>query len=187
MTDVKICTCCKVEKDTSEFHKNKTQQYGVNSRCKVCAKEAATEWSSANRDKRLIACRNYELKNKVSIAKRKKDKRESMTLEDRFKYLIKNAKSRKEYEVSIDVAYLRSVYEKQDGLCVYTKLPLLAIGNQLNTMSLDRVDSNKHYTGDNVQLVCVAINRMKLNHTEDQFIQLCCLVSQNSKLSELPE
>lgn len=178
---VKTCTCCSIEKSISEFHKSKTQKYGVNSRCKLCANAATVKWASENRDKRLANCRLYELKNKETIATRKKNKRESMTLDDRLKYLIKNAKDRKEYLVSIDTDYLFSVYEKQNGLCVYTKLPLLAIGNQLNTMSLDRIDSNKHYTEDNIQLVCVAINKMKLNYTEDQFINLCQLVTQHSK------
>jgi len=145
-----------------------------------------TKWSIENRDKRLLQNRLYEIKNKEAIQKRKKSKRESMTLDDRLKHLIKNAKSRKEYLVSIDVSYLLSIYEKQNGLCVYTKLPLLAVGNQLNTMSLDRIDSNKDYTEDNVQLVCVAINKMKLDMTEDRFIELCLLVTNNSKLAELP-
>lgn len=109
-----------------------------------------------------------------------------MTLDDRFKHLIKNAKSRKEYLVSIDALYLQKVYENQKGLCAYTKLPLLAVGNQLNTMSLDRIDSSKDYTEDNIQLVCVAINKMKLDMTEDRFIELCSLVTKNSKLAELP-
>ncbi len=187
MDNLKTCTCCKIEKPISEFHKSKTQKYGVNSRCKSCAIESSKLWSAKNREKRLIAGRNYELKNKEAIRKRKKEKRESMTLNDRFSLLIKNAKSRKEYPVSIDAKYLQSIYEKQNGLCAYTKLPLLATGNQLNTMSLDRIDSNKDYSEGNVQLVCVAINKMKLNYTEDQFIRLCCLVAQNSKLSELPE
>lgn len=179
MIDVKTCSCCKVEKSVSEFHKSKTQKHGVNSRCKICAGDAAKEWANANRDKRLIQCRIYEAKNKDAIKERKKNKRESMTFDDRFKLLIKNARDRKEYVVSIDAEYLQSVYESQEGLCAYTKLPLLAIGNQLNTMSLDRVDSSKDYTSDNIQLVCVAINKMKLNYTEDQFIQLCQLVAQN--------
>ena len=186
MNDVKTCTCCSVEKSVTEFHKSKTQKYGVNSKCKKCALAVTTKWSTENRDKRLLNCRIYEKKNKESIAARTKAKRESMTLDDRLKHLIKNAKSRKEYLVSIDAGYLLSVYEKQNGLCVYTKLPLLAIGNQLNTMSLDRIDSNKDYTEDNVQLVCVAINRMKLDMTEDRFIELCSLVTKNSKLAELP-
>ena len=176
---VKTCSCCKIEKSVSDFHKSKTQKYGVSSRCKRCASDKATEWAKANRDKRLIQGRIYEVKNKDAIKERKKNKRESMTFDDRFKLLIKNARDRKEYVVSVDAEYLQSVYESQGGLCAYTKLPLLAIGNQLNTMSLDRVDSSKNYTEDNIQLVCVAINRMKLNHAEDQFIQLCRLVAQN--------
>jgi hypothetical protein len=186
MDDVKTCTKCDLSKSVLDFHKSKTQKYGVSSICKSCAKIATKKWGDENRDKRLLNSRAYEKNNKESISARKKFKRESMTLDDRFKHLIKNAKSRKEYLVSIDALYLQKVYENQKGLCAYTKLPLLAVGNQLNTMSLDRIDSSKDYTEDNIQLVCVAINKMKLDMTEDRFIELCSLVTKNSKLAELP-
>ena len=186
MNDVKACTKCDLSKSVLEFHKSKTQKHGVSSICKRCANLAAKKWSNENRDKRLLNSRIYEKNNKESISARKKVKRESMTLDDRFKHLIKNAKSRKEYLVSVNDLYLQKVYEDQKGLCAYTKLPLLAAGNQLNTMSLDRIDSSKDYTEDNIQLVCVAINKMKLDMTEDRFIELCLLVTKNSKLTELP-
>lgn len=39
----------------------------------------------------------------------------------------------------------------------------------LNKASLDRVDSSKGYTRDNVRFVCWAVNMMKSNLNEDQF------------------
>jgi len=82
---------------------------------------------------------------------------------------------------------LLDVWDKQNGRCAYTKLPLLATANRFNTVSLDRVDSGKGYVVGNIQLVCAAINKMKQEYSEDLFILLSLLVTQNNKLSDLPD
>ena len=109
-----------------------------------------------------------------------------LTLEEKFAQLIKTADKRTTFKCFITVEHLRDAWQRQRGLCAYTKLPLSSEAHQLNTVSLDRVDSDKDYTDDNIQLVCVPINRMKLDMTEDRFIELCSLVTKNSKLAELP-
>ena len=93
--------------------------------------------------------------------------------------MVKTAGERKNKNCFITVEHLHDVWQRQEGLCAYTKLPLSSEAHQLNTVSLDRIDSDKDYTADNIQLVCVPINRMKLDYSEDQFIQLCKLVAQN--------
>jgi hypothetical protein len=36
---IKICTKCKIEKELSEFSKDKTQKDGLRNKCKSCCKE----------------------------------------------------------------------------------------------------------------------------------------------------
>ena len=48
----------------------------------------------------------------------------------------------------------------------------------LNTVSIERIDSNVGYTPDNTILVCQAINRMKSNFMLDEFFELCRDVTQ---------
>ena len=36
---MKICTKCKIEKELSEFHKNKRSKFGVHSICKICKRD----------------------------------------------------------------------------------------------------------------------------------------------------
>jgi len=43
----------------------------------------------------------------------------------------------------------------------------------MNTASLDRIDSTKGYTIDNVQWVHTIVNRMKWNTDENEFIKWC--------------
>jgi hypothetical protein len=49
------------------------------------------------------------------------------------------------------------------------------------TASLDRIDSFKPYTDDNIQWVHKHINAMKLNHSEEYFIELCKIVANYNK------
>lgn len=107
-------------------------------------------------------------------------------IQSRLKNLCTKAKLRtKEFSLTPDD--LNVIWEKQEGRCAYTKLPLLATANQFNTVSLDRVDSSKGYVVGNIQLVCAAINKMKQEYTEDLFVLLSHLVTQNNKLSETPD
>ena len=108
------------------------------------------------------------------------------SIRSRLKNLCTKAKLRtKEFSLTPDD--LSVIWEKQEGRCAYTKLPLLAPANQFNTVSLDRIDSNVGYVVGNIQLVCAAINKMKQEYTEDLFVLLSLLVTQNNKLSETPD
>ena len=66
------------------------------------------------------------------------------------------------------------VYEKQQGLCAISKVPLTCIKipnhKRIHTnLSIDRIDSNLDYTMSNIQLVCAIVNVMKSNLTMDEF------------------
>lgn len=177
MTDVKICTRCKVEKDTSEFHKSKDKKFGVNNVCKICAKIISKKYYSKN---------SKQIKQRVSCYSQSYIPKHSREIDSRLKNLCTKAKSRTKEFTLIDQDLL-DLWEKQNGQCAYTKLPMLATSNQFNTVSLDRVDSSKGYVVGNVQLVCAAINKMKQEYTEELFVLMSHLVTQNNKLSETPE
>lgn len=49
------------------------------------------------------------------------------------------------------------------------------------TASVDRIDSNKAYSKNNIQFVHKDINRMKMNLDELQFIQYCDAVAKHQK------
>ena len=46
-----------------------------------------------------------------------------------------------------------------------------------HNISIDRIDSNKGYSRDNIQLVYPKINMMKFTYSQDEFIDLCKRVS----------
>lgn len=175
---VKTCSCCKVDKSVAEFHKHKLKKDGYSGKCKECTKEYTQAYYDKHKEKLVKYRVDY---NRNNTRKQYRD------LDSRFKLLVNTATYRKKFEVSITPEYLKEVWEKQQGQCVYTKLPLLATANQFNTVSLDRIDSSKGYVEGNVQLICSAVNKMKQDYTEDLFVLLSCLVTQNNKLSDTPD
>lgn len=80
---------------------------------------------------------------------------------------IKSAAKQRKLAVTVTAEYLRSVYDAQNGLCCYSGIPMKLHseneGNQpdLDTLSVDRIDSKKGYVPGNIALCCNAINKMK--------------------------
>jgi len=77
---------------------------------------------------------------------------------------------------------IADIYERQDKKCALTgwDIQFPEIGHPCNfSCSIDRVDSKKHYTIDNIQLVDGRVNMMKGKWEQDLFIQACKAVSKN--------
>ncbi len=101
-----------------------------------------------------------------------------------------NAKSRGiDFDLDISDAY--NLFLKQDKRCVLTGDELVIFqstkkflnerANTENLASLDRIDSNRGYTIDNIQWVRKDINLMKMAFSQEHFIDLCNRVSDFSK------
>ncbi len=97
-----------------------------------------------------------------------------------------NAKRRKIF-YDLDDQYIWDIYLKQDRKCALSGLPIKFGRNcqkmeRKITASLDRIESSKPYVEGNVQWVHKHINAMKLNHSDQYFIDLCRkVVEYNSK------
>jgi len=64
-------------------------------------------------------------------------------------------------KVSIDRDYLTSLWKAQSGLCFWTQVPMVTHSDFIRhpqLVSVDRIDSTKHYTPDNVVLSCMFAN-----------------------------
>lgn len=83
-------------------------------------------------------------------------------LKNIFKASQKTSKYRN-IDFSISFEDIEMLVKQQDNLCWYSKVPLsLEIGD-LNKLSIDRIDSSKGYTIDNIVLCTKNINLMKRN------------------------
>ena len=101
-------------------------------------------------------------------------------------YQAKYRSMKKEIEFNIDKEYLLDLYKKQNGKCFYSglKMEIALKHDKINnrTLSLDRVDSKKGYTKNNVVLCCDNINTMKMQMDKCEFINLCEVISKYNNL-----
>ena len=90
----------------------------------------------------------------------------------KFRYHYRNIKNRK-HDVTISIDDLKRVWEIQQGVCFFSgvKLELSSYTkinkNPLYAASLDRIDSSKGYSLDNIRWVSRAINWMKNDMSDD--------------------
>jgi hypothetical protein len=88
-------------------------------------------------------------------------------------------------EFTIDAKFLWNKYLNQNKKCALSG-ELLNIEQRYDyakkaaidtNASIDRIDSTKGYTQDNVQWTTKRINQMKLDSSDEEFIKLCHIVS----------
>jgi hypothetical protein len=98
-----------------------------------------------------------------------------------FKYHANKTRSRskqKGYKTDITIQYLKEIWDKQNGICPYTKIKMELgrttadedIKKTPTKASLDRIDPSIGYVQGNVEFVCYCINVMKNDFTKDQMI-----------------
>ena len=87
-------------------------------------------------------------------------------------------------EFSITIEFMWELFLKQDRKCALSGVDIYFINGRDNrksgtsTASIDRIDSSKDYTEDNVQWVHKDINFMKQELTDEKFINWCHSVSE---------
>jgi len=93
------------------------------------------------------------------------------------------AKSRNiKFFITIEQAWEKFLF--QERKCALSGVELkFSIAERLRlndrTASLDRIDSSKNYTIDNIQWIDKRINKMKMNMDENEFIQICIKIAKN--------
>lgn len=113
------------------------------------------------------------------------------SIEGTLKEIIKRTKSsckRKGMQFEIDIEFLLSLYKKQDGRCIISG-NILEASTYYNhsAVSVDRIDSTKGYTKDNVQLVCWVVNQMKNNLSKEDLLYWCSRITKNNNYEDKEE
>lgn len=82
--------------------------------------------------------------------------------------------------IDFDDNYLWSLYEKQKRKCALTGWDILFTKEKgKNTASVDRIDSKKGYSIDNIQIIHKNINAMKLHFPDEYFYRACEAITRN--------
>lgn len=148
----KVCSHCKQEKEFSLFNKCKTTKDGLQNYCKECAAAKRKRLRKENPEKTKEAWNKYR-------SKMKQDKRY------RLSCLLNSSKARaaeKQREHTLTLEDLLDLYPK-DNCCPVYGFELIwgDSGFRETSPSIDRIDSSKGYTKDNVQIISWKANRLK--------------------------
>lgn len=96
-----------------------------------------------------------------------------------------NARDRaksKNLEFNLTYEFIEQLWFEQNGKCALSNLPmtyLLGEGRVPTNVSIDKIDKNKGYIKENVQLVCNAVNQIKSDLNEDEMILFCESIIKN--------
>lgn len=102
--------------------------------------------------------------------------------------LVEVSAKKKGINCNLNVKEIWDLYIKQNGRCAFSGIPIyfrrINTNRQKRTASLDRVDSDKDYTIDNVVWVHKDINFMKNKFNIDSFKRICKLVADHNKCND---
>lgn len=148
----KTCNRCKEEKLLSEFSVNSKAKDRLQYRCRACDVKYQAQRRDANKDQFAEYSREYQ-------RGRRQD------FEYRLKMLLNASKQRardKDRLHDITVDDIKALYPV-DGCCPIfgLKLEFNGAGFRDSSPSIDRIDSTKGYTRDNIQIISWKANRIK--------------------------
>lgn len=97
---------------------------------------------------------------------------------------IKHGADKRNLEFNISMEFLWELYIKQNRKCAITGLEIILepaikacnVNWDIITASVDRKDSSKGYTEDNVWWVHKEVNRLKNNYSMDELVYWCRLI-----------
>jgi hypothetical protein len=204
---MKQCNKCEKELGFDCFNKNKNYKDGYMSSCRECRKKYRLAKSMKYKDNKPVdgktcaECKTYKTKDMFSKDSHCIDRLQTyckecqhtrlqniyykdMSLETYVKVLYKDLKrnaKRRNISVNITIDDIKTVYDKQKGLCALTNNKLTHNKYMLKkerlteiyNLSVDRKDSRKGYSVDNIQLITNIANQIKSNASNQDFIEIC--------------
>lgn len=97
-----------------------------------------------------------------------------------YYHKIKKCAEKRGLEFCLSREDLDEIFEKQNGKCKYLNEHLFfECSGKKGNASLDRIDSSRGYTKDNVQWVHKDVNVIKWDLPHDRFIKICKTISEN--------
>jgi hypothetical protein len=151
---------------------NRNHYYYYNVRCK-CGFEKATDCSQLESGKTTRCNECGQKSNKGSGNNNWKG--HGLVSGERF-YRARFLAEQRSIPFEIDIEIMNDTLEKSGFVCALSGLEL-----DKDSWSLDRIDSSKHYTRDNIQIVHKDVNRMKNKYSEEYFIKLCKMIAERNQ------
>lgn len=167
-----VCTKCgRIKSDEVPFKPGKNQ-------CMDCYNQYMSDWNVTNKEVISKKKKEYYSKNKKHIREKSNAYWQGgweQYLSDRFHSAQRAAKKRfdgrlRNLDFIINREFLFDLVKRQDYKCAITGMSMVHIWGDMRSASIDRIDSSKGYTPDNVQLVCKCVNLMKNDRSNDEVV-----------------
>lgn len=175
------CSCCKLEKEETEFSRDKTKKTGCDSRCKDCRRDKKNAYMR-------MYCQTEEYKHRRKLQYAKNKEKELLKMKERRRTHghIWNANRRNNHKKNPLSNMIRCAKSraKQKGLefdlslgdinlpekCPILDIPLKVSEKTVSDFSptIDRIDNSKGYVKDNVIVISFRANTIKNNSTIEE-------------------
>lgn len=174
MNEILTCSKCKRELVVKYFNQQKGRKRGYQSQCKECSKESNKDWHKNNKDKvkeyrkkNIIYIREYakksywKHKDKVLLYHKKHYQENKEIILKRIKIQRSNPETKfNQYQYSAEKRNISWDLTYKEFISFW-KEPCKYCGGEIETIGLDRVNSQKGYTIENLVSCCTECNRMK--------------------------
>ncbi len=141
--------------------------------CTICYRTTQEDFYISNKSTCKFCYKKKQSKRRQANPSYDKEYSKRSQQNNIFKYRIKSAKYRakkSDLEFNITETFIRNLYDKQNGKCFYSDIPMSLIISENNySISIDRKDSNKGYTEENIVLCAWFVNTMKNNLSLESF------------------
>lgn len=166
--ETKRCFHCGQDKPLDEFHLHKKGGQGRQPKCKACTSSWHKIYNARVDIKEAKAprAREYNKQWRAENMQKARDMYAAWKTDYPVAAIGKNlrrALERRPTENPITVKQAVEIWKKQEGRCALSGV-MMTWGKGAfypTSISLDRIDSTKGYTVDNVRLLCYAVNAMK--------------------------
>lgn len=157
------CRQCNTEDPTHFYGASKT----ICKKCKVASEQVRISTSMQLRTNRNSIVKKYHQSSPRNFLKTLllRVSRDSTTQTAR-----KPGDPRDNLDINLD--YLLELWDKQEGKCAITYLPMTHQYRSLYSISIDRIDNAIGHVRGNIQLVCKAVNLAKGPHSNHDIIKL---------------
>ena len=173
ISDTKLCVACNEERNLSFFAVNRATKDGLQARCKSC-------------DNFRQAVRRFFKQSEINSKAKEYQRERRKDNNYRIQMLLNASKQRaakKNREHSITVEDIVAIWPLDNRCPVFGfVLEWNEAGFRETSPSIDRIDSNKGYTKDNVQIISWKANRIKSYATVEELQKVVKYMEQGANL-----
>ena len=161
---MKICIKCKTPKPatTEYFHRQASNRGGLIGICKECKSEYDRARMQNGGYEKREKTRHEKSQHRTAFGKL----RNRVKKRGKYKFLLGDAGTP---EAEAYIKYLQTITHCPD---CSKELVWYSEGANKDSASFDRIDSDEHYTKENVRIVCYHCNRQKNDSPVDEWVAL---------------